>query len=175
MCLPSCTPGECAAGACVNGACVPLALPDNDFCAPVALALADDQAAADELLALVNSRRVAGGSVCGSAEPSASVAPLRLDARLVCAARVFAADRAAAPGDDLTDSLGRGTEERLSLAGYEQLFWGERFARSDSAEAALNSALSDVDVCGRLLGADYVDIGVARSADIYVVTIAAPQ
>ncbi len=173
MCLPSCAPGECVEGACVSDACVSLVLPNSEFCALVARSAPDDQAAADQLLALVNSRRASGGSVCDDTEMSASVAPLRLDSRLVCAARVFAADRAATPGADLTDSLGRGTQERLSLAGYEQLLWGESFARAESAEAALDSALSDADICARLMGAAYLDIGVARSTGIYVVTIAA--
>jgi uncharacterized protein YkwD len=173
MCLPSCAPGDCAEGACVNDACVPLVLPNSEFCGPVARSAPDDQTGADQLLALVNSRRASGGIMCGDTAMSASVAPLRLDSRLVCAARVFAADRAATPGTDLTDSLGRGTEERLSLAGYEQLLWGESFARAESAEAALDSALSDADICARLMGAAYLDIGVARSSGVYVVTIAA--
>jgi hypothetical protein len=97
---------------------------------------------------------------------------LRLDTRLLCAARVLAADIQVTRNRSLTDSLGRDTPARLSLAGYDQAFWSEDFAFSDTASGALTIVLGNEVSCGRVVDATYLDIGIASVADVQVITLA---
>lgn len=175
MCLPVCTPGSCPAGqACVEGSCVFSAFPDTEPCAGLGTPEAEVVVAEEELLAVLQTRRVDGGTVCGAAEPAPAVAPLRLDARLRCAARFLAADIRETRAETLVDSLGRDTPERLALTGYEQRIWVEAFELAvTSADDALSRMLAEDGVCSELLGDGYADVGVGRAGDVAVLTVAA--
>jgi uncharacterized protein YkwD len=120
--------------------------------------------------------RTAGGVTCGSGTPSAVLPALRLDAGLLCAARVFAADVAVTPaGSDLVDSLGRNTQDRLTLAGYTARAWAEAYSlRGPIATDALTAMLGDAAICAELTNTRYQDVGVGSSGKAYVVTLASP-
>jgi uncharacterized protein YkwD len=127
----------------------------------------------DELLQALNAVRAAGGVTCGSDAPSAPAPALRLDSRLVCAARVFAADLNITRAQSLTDSQGRGSAQRINAAGYNDNQWAESFAfRSSSASDALSVMLGDAASCPRLVDASYLDVGVAYVGDVNVVSLA---
>lgn len=173
LCLPRCTPGSCGDGqACVDGACVLAALPDVALCSDVAVHDMERRAREDQLLALLQATRTTGGVVCGSAAATQSVPALRLDARLICAARVLAADFDANGVSGLEDSQGRSTEERLSAVGYRQQRWYEAFALAAStAERARDTMLAMTEPCSSLTDAQYVDVGVGSAGDTWVVTL----
>jgi hypothetical protein len=174
ICLPSCTPGTCRDDqACISGVCVSVPLPESQFCAPVVERSETDRASEDELLALLQAVRVDGGAVCGNDPASAAVPQLRVDPRLRCAARVFSVDLEASRNLSLVDSLGRDTQERLSLVGYQAGPWGESYALDATAGEALAAMMSDVDSCQRFVDAMFLDVGAAASGDGYVVTIGA--
>lgn len=176
LCLPSCSPGACPEDqACIGESCVSSVLPDNAFCAPAASPAADDRTREDELFALVQAMRAAGGVACGSGAPSAPVGTaLRASAALRCAARVFAADVDATGAQGLVDSSGRGTEERMSAAGYAATRWGESFAvGSATANDALAVMLADQASCVALTRDGYSDLGVAHVGRVHVVTVGA--
>lgn len=176
ICLPSCDFGTCAADRmCVEGACVPAALPPGAFCAPVAERNVSDRTHEDELLALVQTLRTSGGELCGGTEPSAPVSALRVDPRLLCAARVLAVDLATTGNLGLVDSSGRTSEDRLALAGYDFELWTESYGRGAGPRGALDAMLSDADVCARLVASDYLEVGVGRADETSVVTLATPR
>lgn len=173
ICLPDCEPGSCGNGeACVSGACVPVPLPNSEFCSLLDGSEAD-QASEDALLALLQTARTEGNVVCEGDPPSVPVPPVRLDARLRCAARVASNDIDQTDGNDLIDSLGRGSEERMSLAGYDAMPWGETFVREAGSEQAFATMLSMSDPCRRFVDASFVDVGIGVSGDVKVMTLAA--
>jgi hypothetical protein len=174
ICLPRCEPGDCEEGQlCVAGACVLAPLPDVSFCADVSMADGVDVIGAERLLAQVLRRRQAGELACnGQSLPAAP--PLRLDARLVCAARVFAEDRARSGGRGLVDSQGRTTIERMRMASYDPLYWSEAFAvEAPSIDLALQWMLADEAICADVADLRLVDIGIAGHGDTYVITLGA--
>jgi uncharacterized protein YkwD len=174
ICLPGCEPGSCRANeACVSNTCVPVALPESEFCASAAGRSAADRASEEDLLARLQAVRVDGNAACGSAPPSASVPPLRLDSRLHCAARVLSIDLEESDNLGLVDSLGRNTQERMTLVGHANAPWGESYARSANASEALATMMLDADSCQRFVDATFLDIGVGVAGDVYVVTIGA--
>jgi hypothetical protein len=175
MCLPRCSPGSCDDGqACVGGACVLAAVPDVAFCAGVKTQDMAAREREDRLLELLQSTRVAGGALCGAAAAAAVAPELRLDPRLMCAARVFARDVEDNGFSGLTDSQGRTPENRLSAVGYRPRQWGESYAlRTTSAEAALEVMIEQADNCMRLTSPQYVDVGVGLAGDAWIVTIGA--
>ncbi len=176
ICLPRCEPGSCVEGqACVGGSCVLVNSAKSDFCATIASASSTERTWEDELLQLLNETRVAGGVSCGTDAPSASVRELRLDGRLLCAARVFASDLETSRSRSLIDSEGRSSEQRMTAAGYAPGPWAEAFTfRSSSPTDALGTMLSDLDSCRGLLDASNQDVGMAHVADVDVLSLAAP-
>jgi hypothetical protein len=176
LCLPRCEAGSCASDqACVAGACVLDPPPDVDFCAPVAAAAPAAHVREDELLALVQAMREAGGVTCGASEPSTPV-PTLLGQRgsLRCAARVLAADVDAGAARGLVDASGRSTRDRLAAAGYADTLWAEAYAvAAPAATDALAIMLGDESSCLALTRDGYVDIGVGSVGDASVVTLAA--
>jgi hypothetical protein len=132
-----------------------------------------DRASEDELYALLQAVRVDGGAVCGGDAPSLAVSPLRIDSRLRCASRVLSVDLEETRNLGLVDSLGRNTQQRLSLVGYEPGSWGESYALETTASQALSAMMTDVDSCQRFVNASFLDIGVGASGDGYIVTIGA--
>jgi hypothetical protein len=175
ICLPRCQPGSCDDGqACVASACVLAPLPDLPFCAAVAAQDAALRAREEELLVLVQGMRAAGGVTCGTAPASTAAPALRFDARLVCAARVWAADIERTGAASGTDSEGRTGEDRLFEAGYTARAWGDSFAvDATDAARALTLMLADDDSCQRLTGAAYTDVGVGAAGQTLVVSIGA--
>jgi uncharacterized protein YkwD len=175
MCLPRCEPGGCQEQMpCVAGACVPIALPGNDFCEPEANRDAEERTLEDGLLAELAELRAAGGVVCGNNPETPPAPALSVDARLWCAARALAGDMDQSGERTLIDSLGRGTRDRLRLAGYDETRWGETFATSSSSTLALQAMLSSESACQELTAADLVDVGVGVSGDVAVITMASP-
>ena len=117
--------------------------------------------------------RAQGGVVCGTDTASVATNTLRVDARLMCAARAFALDVDATHSTSLTDSAGRNTTQRLSAAGYVSRSWGEGFTFNQSNGAsALASILRDAGACRGLTDPDVTDIGVAHVGSADVVTVA---
>jgi uncharacterized protein YkwD len=166
VCLPSCTPGSCGDGqACVAQSCVLDRVPDVAFCAPVLHATAADRTHEDELLAELQQMRASGVAACGG-----TPAPtLHFDPRLVCDARVLAGDMAKTRSPSVTDSQGRTTEQRFTAAGYAATQWGESFAlQAASSARAVELMMSDPTVCQKLASAQYKDVGVGVSGDVYV-------
>ncbi len=175
FCLPRCAPGSCDQGqACIDEACVLAPLPDVPFCDPVADPEPDARALEEELLARLQDLRAAGGNTCGTTAPAAPAAGLRFDARLVCAARVLAADLAVTRALSVTDSDGRDTRDRLTAAGHTPSLWADGFAL-DPADAtqALELMRTDDGTCQRLTDGRYDAVGVGAADGVLVITIAA--
>jgi uncharacterized protein YkwD len=157
---------------CALLSCVPLPAPDAAECVLVAPAQSTDSAPRDELLDLVEQARLSGGRDCGNGELTPPVAAVRPDARLYCAASLFADDRAANGGSTLTDSNGQGTEDRMEQVGYSVRIWAEGFGVSARGPAeAWSQMLQSFDFCRYFADARLTDIGVAISGDVYVVTL----
>jgi len=175
ICLPRCRPGSCDDGqACVAGACVLAPLPEGPFCAAVAAQDAALRAREEALLVLVQDMRAAGGVTCGATPASSPSPALRFDVRLVCAARVWAADIERTGTPSVTDSEGRTGEDRLFEAGYTARSWGDSFAvDATDAAHALTLMLADDDSCQRLTDAAYTDVGVGSAGQTLVVSIGA--
>lgn len=174
ICLPRCEPGSCDDGqACVDGGCVLAALPEAELCAPVAAAASEQRKWEDELLALVNEARAAGGVSCGDEPPSAPADALRLDARLLCAARVFASDLEVTRSRSLVDSAGRNSQDRSAAAGYVSQSWAEALTfRASSPSDSLSIMLADQDSCHGLVAPSNRDVGVAHIGDVDVASLA---
>jgi hypothetical protein len=168
ICLPKCAPGGCKDGqACVSESCVLARVPDVAFCAPAASVSAAERTHEDELIALLQQQRQDGGGACGGA----ALPALHFDPRLLCDARVLAHDIARTRMPSITDSQGLTTEQRMSSAGYDARLWGESFAmQANSAARALELMRMDATLCGRLSSAQYRDVGVGVSGDVYVAT-----
>jgi hypothetical protein len=109
----------------------------------------------------------------GGTTPAQVVGELRLDVRLMCAARVFAADLDTNPNDTLIDSGGRETPERLDLAGYAPRDWGEAFAYAADPATAFNFMASGERTCPVLFSESLSDVGVGCVRDACVITLAA--
>ena len=116
ICQPACVLGGCGPErACVFSRCVLDAVPDSELCP--ALASPDEaRIDADRLIEVVETMRISGGVSCGTGTPTQPAAALRVDGRLSCAARAMAADIASTRMTGLTDSRGRDTPTRMSLA-----------------------------------------------------------
>jgi uncharacterized protein YkwD len=148
-------------------------LPDVPFCDRVADRERRDRTREDELLEHLQTVRTDGGTRCGNGQASRSVAPLRLDARLLCSARVRALDLEATRDPSPVDSVGRDTQDRFTAAGYTARMWGESFAvDADDAGRALELMLDDVDSCARLVDAAFGDVGVGSAGSTMVIAIA---
>ena len=173
ICLEECEPGDCGEGrACVAAACVPAPLPAGDFCALVETRSAADRTNEEALLALVQEMRAVGGVSCGADPPTPELPLLRLDLRLMCAARVFAADLEVTRTDSLVDSQGRDSEQRATLAGYATTLWAESYVFDSASPAdALSRMLADPESCTGLTDASLADVGVGVSGHAYVVTL----
>lgn len=172
LCLPACQAGSCSAPwPCVDGACVPHTPPVAEFCAAVAGWDASASTVEDELLALLNEARAAGGVQCGT-DPATNPLPIvDFDARLRCAARVFAADLAANNGATLVDSQGRDTQQRLQLAGYDHITWGEAFSLESDEQTAFADMLSRMDSCQPLVAQSAQSVGVGVVGNVAVITL----
>lgn len=175
ICLPRCEPGGCGEDqACANGACVLAALPDTDICNALPASTDETRALEDELLALAEAQRTEAGFVCLGQPMSMPQPTLRLSPSLICAARALANDIAETRALSVTDSDGRDTQARLSIAGYEPLLWADAFAlEATSPEHALELMLQDIANCMRISDGDFIDIGIGVSGDAYVMTLAA--
>jgi hypothetical protein len=173
LCLPRCEPGGCGEGqACVASACVRAELPMNAFCDGLASAPPADLAAEDPLLQLYSELRAEGGTRCGGGEAAAPVPLLRYDPRLVCAARVLAADIAATGVVTARDSQGRTGRDRMRAAGHAAQLWADGFAFDvGAADAALQLILADAASCERLTSADYGEVGVGVIDDVFVISV----
>jgi hypothetical protein len=173
LCLPRCDPGSCGDGqACVSGACVLAPLPAQPFCADVADPDGGDRTREEELLALLQDLRVAGGAPCpgGAAAPAPA---LRFDPRLVCAARVWARELAETQDPAAQDSAGRTGGDRIMAAGYAPRMWWESYALdAPSAVRALELMTDDAGSCGRLTDPVFTDVGIGSAGATLVVSIA---
>lgn len=168
-----CQPGTCGSGqSCVAGSCTLAPLPSVGLCTALGSPDQTQRTREDELLAAFLDVRATGGITCGSASPSAASAPLQLDMRLVCEARVLAADMAVTHSRSLIDSEGRSTQERLKLVGYAYNTWAENFEpQGSSASVAMNRMLADTAQCARLTDPQFSDVGVGNSGNVYVITL----
>jgi hypothetical protein len=173
ICLARCEPGDCGEGrACVAAACVLAPMPAVDFCAPVEDRSAADRTNEEVFLDLLQEMRANGGVTCGTDAPTAELPLLRLDLRLLCAARVFAADLELTRADSRIDSQGRDSEGRMALAGYATTLWGEGYVSEPASPAdALSRMLADPESCIALTDANLADVGVGVSGQVYVVTL----
>lgn len=175
MCRPRCQAGTCASGqACVLLGCTPLDVPSSGECATVATQASEGTVEEDELVDIVERARQEGSIVCAGGEGSSASNVVRVDERLYCAARLFAADLAMNHRLSLVDSQGRGTSERMALAGYASSFWVEGYADGvQSASEAWSTMLRDGDFCSAAGGARVRDVGVGVIGGAYVVTLGA--
>jgi hypothetical protein len=176
ICLPRCEPGACIEGqACVGGQCVLVSLPAVDFCVPVVSRPEEARREEEEFLEQLQTTRTAGGVTCGTNGPAPAAPPLRLDTRLVCAARVLATELDQGLTRSLIDSQGRGTQQRMTLVGYAWTAWGEAYQTASSATQAMQAMLADADGCTMVTTTRIRDIAVGRSGNIYVVTVGAER
>lgn len=174
---PTCVPGGCPVGqACALGTCLPLPLPDSDECAPLESGQSGERVRRDELIDLVEQARLSGGTDCGNGVISTPTAALRLDARLFCAAHIFAEDLAARGGRTLTDSSGQNTPDRMARVGYSAETWAEGFGVDASGPAqGWSLARSATEFCAYFAESRLTDMGVAVSGTVYVITLGTEQ
>lgn len=151
-------------------------LPASEFCDPVRASTAKARRDEDELIEAFQAMRAAGGVMCTSGGPPTSPAsPARLDPRLMCAARVLAADINTTRSRTLTDSAGRNTTDRMLAAGYDPLHWAESLALNpDSTDHALSLMMEGANACEGLTDSEIRDIGVASVGSARVITLASP-
>jgi hypothetical protein len=173
ICLAQCEPGDCGGGrACVAGACVLAPMPAGDFCATVQDRTETDRINEELFLAMLQEMRATEAVVCGTDLTTADLPLLRLDLRLMCAARVFAADLEVTRTDSLVDSQGRDSEQRMTLAGYATTLWAESYVfDSASPDDALSRMLANLESCGGLVDSSLSEVGVGVSGHAYVVTL----
>jgi hypothetical protein len=128
----------------------------------------------DEFVDLVEQARLSGGTDCGNGVLTGPVAAARLDARLFCAAHIFADDLAVTRGSTLTDSSGRRTVDRMAQVGYSAQTWAEGFGvNAGSPAEGWSFMLGSLDFCSSFADPGLTDVGVAISGDVYVVTLGA--
>ncbi len=180
LCLPRCEPGSCGDGAvCIDGACVPAQAPQPPepmLCDSAPEPPAEQRELEDQLLALVLDERMNGGFQCGDDSAPGSALPLRVDARLTCAARTLAQDMDEAGIAAVVEGDGRATVERFRAAGYDAQLWGVNFAvRARGPGDALRLMHNDLDTCRRFADARFRDIGVGNVRDTYIVTLAVSE
>lgn len=168
-CRPRCEVGSCSNGqACALGACVPLQLPDVADCVESPQTLAETRVHEDELIDIVEQARLSSTIACSEAPVAQPQAPLRLDGRLYCAARLIAADLAASGAESPSDASSR----PLVAAGYTPDFWAVGYGtRVRSASEAWPKMLKSNQFCSLVSGSQVSDIGVAVIGNSYVVTV----
>jgi uncharacterized protein YkwD len=127
----------------------------------------------EQLLDQFQASRTAGGVTCNGISPSAAAPPLRLDTRLLCAARVLANDLELNLNRGLVDSQGRDTTARLNLVGYTFMAVAEYAQSSNSVAQAMQTMLGNAEACALLSSTRYRDIAVGSSGNAYVITLGA--
>jgi hypothetical protein len=149
--------------------------PAGPFCDAVSTAEPSSRVREDELLALVQAMREAGGVTCGAAAPSAPIPVLlRHRGSLRCAARVLAVDVDAGTNRPLIDASGRNTLDRLTAAGYPDALWAEGYVvNADTATDALAVMLAEETSCAILTRDGFTDVGIGSVGRATVVTLAA--
>ncbi len=172
LCLVGCQPGECPSDLmCVGAGCVYVPLPESDLCTPVAETEADLLQREEELLELLQTTRREGLTACGT--DAAHILPeLRLDARLMCAARTLAHNFDATSATPLVDSAGRDTLQRVELAGYTPLVWGDALATGVDAAVMFDMMVADEQSCLVVLNESVADVGVGCGPSVCVLTLA---
>lgn len=117
-----------------------------------------------DVVALVNQHRLAGGACAGQQLPAAP--ELLIDSSLVCVARAHSRDMAERSYFDHTAPDGASPFERLVRAGYDFRAAGENIAMGQgTADGVVESWLSSVGHCQNIFGASFEDIGVGVAID----------
>jgi uncharacterized protein YkwD len=173
LCLAGCQPGGCPSELmCVGASCVYVPLPDTAMCVQVAETDPALLQREEELLELLQTARRAGLTACGTDTPQ-TLPELRLDARLLCAARTLAQNFDASSATPLVDSAGRDTIDRLNEAGYAPLVWGDALATGQDTTAMFERMVSGAQSCPVVLDGSVSDVGVGCGRDVCVLTLAA--
>jgi hypothetical protein len=172
LCLASCQPGECPPESmCVAASCVYVPLPEADLCTSLAETDAELRQREEEVLDLLQRTRREGATACGADVPQA-LPELRLDARLMCAARALAQNFDPTSSTPLVDTAGRDTLERVELAGYTPYVWADALATGQDAATVFDLMVTGPQSCPVVLDASVADIGVGCTSDLCVLTFA---
>jgi uncharacterized protein YkwD len=113
----------------------------------------------DQVLTLVNQRRAAGATCGGVAKPP--VAPLTVDARLRCAARVHSRDMGTNNFMSHTGSNGSTPWQRITSAGYTYTRAAENVAAGYGTPSAVVAGwMSSTGHCNNIMDARLLHLGV---------------
>jgi len=169
--MAACEPGACESEqTCLDGSCVAAVMPEVDFCSGVGDPAAALRAREEEILELLQTARRTAPLPCGEAD-GAELPPLRLDPGLMCSARVLAADLDVTGSMVLVDSEGRSSVERMALAGYPAVSWGEIFGYGPNAQASWMAMLQAMPSCELLFDPQLPDVGVGCASGVCVLSL----
>jgi uncharacterized protein YkwD len=135
-------------------------MPDNAYCQPAASWDPYWVAHAEEVVALLNQARAAGGD-CGAQGPFAPAPALIWNPALTCASRVHSGDMAEHDYVDHTNLEGKDAAWRYEQAGYTGEIWSENLGAgyASPAEAVQGWLGSEIN-CPNVYNSKYVEIGV---------------
>jgi uncharacterized protein YkwD len=142
-------------------------VPANDYCAAVSDWPDESAAFEDEVLTLVNERRVAGAD-CGEAGVFDPVPPLTMNDALRCAARAHSLDMSERGYFDHTDPDGLDPADRAAAAGYVGSTWGENIAAGyPSPESVMEGWMNSPGHCANIMRASFTEIGIGYADGNY--------
>jgi uncharacterized protein YkwD len=129
----------------------------------------------DEVLVLINEHR-AEGAHCGGRSTFDPAAPLQMEPRLQCAARIHSLDMFERDYFSHTSPEGDGPSLRIEAAGYDARGWGENIARGSQSPASVVALWMDSDGhCANIMAANYEHIGVGRVERLWTLVFARPR
>ncbi len=135
-------------------------VPDNAYCSDVAEWEPTWTEFENEILLIVNQRRVEGAN-CGSAGSFGPAAPVTANPALRCAARVHSKDMVERNFFDHTNPSGESPFQRMGEAGYQYSTAGENIAAGNSTAAATMQQWMDSDGhCANVMNGSFTELGV---------------
>lgn len=136
------------------------AVPPGDLCAPTASWDASWAAYEDEVLRLTNEARSKGAS-CGAEGTFAPAAPLTMEPRLRCAARLYSKEMLETGNFSHTSKDGTTFDKRIANTGYRGRRVGENIAAGyPTPEAVVAGWLKSDGHCANIMAPGYTEIGV---------------
>lgn len=136
------------------------AVPTSDHCGPTANWDPQWAAYEDEVLRLTNEARAAGAS-CGSMGTFPAAAPLTMEARLRCSARLYSEEMVRTGAFGHTSVDGTKFNERIANAGYRGRLVGENIAAGYSTPAeVVRGWMKSEGHCKNIMTPGFSQIGV---------------
>lgn len=140
---------------------------------PPTAVVVENRANKDLVLQLVNSAR-AKGCQCGDTWMP-PVSPVAWNTLLELAAAKHSKDMLDRKYFSHNSPTGATPSQRITAAGYNYNWWGENIASGPKSEAeVVNGWLNSPGHCKNLMSANFREMGVGRTADLWTQVFAAP-